>query len=452
MKGTPEQPMCGFSARTAAPCRRWRPRSRRSTSCPTRGSARSSRPCRTGRRSRSCSSEASWSAAPTSSPRCTSPASSPSRSASSRPSRGGSRGRAPPGRAAVDREPARLGPRAARARRRRSAARLRIRPTRGGARRGFARFDQRHQRAPVDPHDRAAAQAPDLAAEQRWTPSQRDSAEKRAATLAQRLRAAVARRPEQLFQQPRATPPPRPPASTGVPTTRSRRSPGRTPRGTRSVQRSVRSGPRRAARAARPGTRWPRPHGAPREARRADRRQPQTALDRRGDVDPRQVQRAEARVADQVERARRRRRPSRPRAAAAPRLALLRHVALAAAQRSRQLAQPAASCTDARSPATGAPSKAVITACATRERRDRRDEPCPSGSPRSTSSTRFVRWTVRCRCRRLHATVSGTVRGAAPTVPTTPSSASFVSVPTVWPGAASLYERASSCRAGWRRR
>ena len=72
MKGTPEQPMCGFSARTVARAAGARARrSRRSTSCPTRASARSSRRCRTGRRSRSCSSAASWSAAATSSPRCT---------------------------------------------------------------------------------------------------------------------------------------------------------------------------------------------------------------------------------------------------------------------------------------------------------------------------------------------------------------------------------------------
>ena len=47
-------------------------RSRQSTSCPTRASARSCRRSRTGRRSRSCSSTASCSAAATSSPRCTS--------------------------------------------------------------------------------------------------------------------------------------------------------------------------------------------------------------------------------------------------------------------------------------------------------------------------------------------------------------------------------------------
>ena len=90
-------------------CSRWASRSPRSTSSPTRGSARSSRRCRTGRRSRSCSSTASSSAAATSSPRCTSPASSSRRSGSTprrvRPAdaRGGRR---PPGRpAALDREP-----------------------------------------------------------------------------------------------------------------------------------------------------------------------------------------------------------------------------------------------------------------------------------------------------------------------------------------------------------
>ena len=64
MKGTPEQPLLRLlrahrrrrSRRSARP-------SRRSTSCPTRASARSCRRSRTGRRSRSCSSRASWSAA-----------------------------------------------------------------------------------------------------------------------------------------------------------------------------------------------------------------------------------------------------------------------------------------------------------------------------------------------------------------------------------------------------
>ena len=71
------------------------------------GSARSCRRSRTGRRSRSCSSTASWSAAATSSPRCTRPAS--SQQTLGLEGRAGRRGPEwSPGRgaAAVDREPA----------------------------------------------------------------------------------------------------------------------------------------------------------------------------------------------------------------------------------------------------------------------------------------------------------------------------------------------------------
>ena len=76
MKGTPNQPACGFSARTVGRAERARRAStRRSTSCPTRASARSSPSSRAGRRSRSSSWRASWSAAATSSWRCSSRAS-----------------------------------------------------------------------------------------------------------------------------------------------------------------------------------------------------------------------------------------------------------------------------------------------------------------------------------------------------------------------------------------
>ena len=74
--------LCGFSAGPWRSCRRSASRSPPSTYCPTRGSARSSRGSRTGRRSRSCSSTVSSSAAATSSPRCTSRASWPRRSGS----------------------------------------------------------------------------------------------------------------------------------------------------------------------------------------------------------------------------------------------------------------------------------------------------------------------------------------------------------------------------------
>src|SRR4029077_6779487 len=60
-------------------CRSWTRRSRPSTSCPIRASARSSRRSPTGRRSRSCSWAASCSAGATSSRRCTSRGSSPRR-------------------------------------------------------------------------------------------------------------------------------------------------------------------------------------------------------------------------------------------------------------------------------------------------------------------------------------------------------------------------------------
>ena len=71
MKGTPEMPRCGFSMQTVACLKRPARSSRPWTSCPTRASARCCRSTPAGRRSRSCSSTASWSAAATSSPSCT---------------------------------------------------------------------------------------------------------------------------------------------------------------------------------------------------------------------------------------------------------------------------------------------------------------------------------------------------------------------------------------------
>ena len=56
MKGTPDAPACGFSARTVAILQSSARSSPPSTSCPTPGSARSSPPSPTGRPSPSCSS------------------------------------------------------------------------------------------------------------------------------------------------------------------------------------------------------------------------------------------------------------------------------------------------------------------------------------------------------------------------------------------------------------
>ena len=59
MKGNPEAPACGFSARTVAILQSLGARSRPSTSCPTRASAKSCQRSPSGPRSRSCSSTAS---------------------------------------------------------------------------------------------------------------------------------------------------------------------------------------------------------------------------------------------------------------------------------------------------------------------------------------------------------------------------------------------------------
>ena len=55
MKGTPEQPMCGFSARTAAALEALGKPYAAVEPSRIPASARSCRRCRTGRRSRSCS-------------------------------------------------------------------------------------------------------------------------------------------------------------------------------------------------------------------------------------------------------------------------------------------------------------------------------------------------------------------------------------------------------------
>ncbi len=66
MKGTPDAPACGFSARTVAVLQSLEAPLRPSTCCLTRASARSSLRSQTGRRSPSCSSTASSSGAVTS--------------------------------------------------------------------------------------------------------------------------------------------------------------------------------------------------------------------------------------------------------------------------------------------------------------------------------------------------------------------------------------------------
>ena len=79
MKGTPEQPVCGFSARTVAALQALgTPFAAVDILPDPRIRQELSQRSRTGRRSRSCSSTASSSAAATSSPRCSRTASWPS--------------------------------------------------------------------------------------------------------------------------------------------------------------------------------------------------------------------------------------------------------------------------------------------------------------------------------------------------------------------------------------
>ncbi len=99
MKGTPERPMCGFSARTAAALEALGTEYAAVDVLPDPRIRQELSAYPTGRRSPSCSSRASWSAAATSSPRCTSPASSPRRWRRARRPRGAaaaSRARRPP--------------------------------------------------------------------------------------------------------------------------------------------------------------------------------------------------------------------------------------------------------------------------------------------------------------------------------------------------------------------
>ena len=192
-------------------------------------------------------------------------------------------------------------------------------------------------RAPVDPHLRAADRRTASAAELRAhaVPA------RRALRSARAPRASTARPPPGRRRTgPRAARTvPVPPSDVDRRSDEAQRAgPGRTPRGIRNVQRSVRSGPRSSRTRSATRTRCPGRTDAVRDPRArgsspaAGRARPRRDVDRASGAAP------EARVADQVERGARRRRPSTSRAAAVVRASLLRDMALADAQRTLQLA------------------------------------------------------------------------------------------------------------------